>query len=275
MARTIQEIQAEIAAARQRQPGLTGLTSSSATSIVRLVEYVHAVCLFTLETLWDRFRAEVEATVAAAPVGTAEWYADRALEFQAGDQLVVLDNRVQYPAGSTGAKLITRAAAKETTTGKLLLKVAKAGPTPGTLASLSSQELTQARGYFDRIRFAGIRLEVVSREADRLRLTGEVYYDPLLDVATVQVAVRAAVNGYLANLDFAGEVYVSKLTDAIQAVAGVRDVRVLTVAARTGQVAPVLIPRVYETAAGYIVEEDAPGFTFLNTLQFLPDGPTS
>jgi hypothetical protein len=126
MARTIQEIQAEIAAARQRQPGLTGLASSSATAMFRLLEYVHAVCLFTLETLWDRFRIKVDATVAAAPVGTAEWYADRALEFQAGDQLVVLGNRVQYPAGSTGAKIIIRAAAKETTTGKLLLKVAKA-----------------------------------------------------------------------------------------------------------------------------------------------------
>jgi hypothetical protein len=272
MARSIAEIQATIAAARAAQPELAALTSPSATSTYRLLEYVQAVASWALETLWDRFRADVDYIVARAPAGTPEWYADQALLFQAGDTLTVVDNVIGYPPGSTGPKVITRAAAKENKqTGKLLIKVATDGVAPGTLAALSPAQLTQVRGYFDRKQFAGTKLEVVSRDADRLQLTGQVYYDPLLDVPLLQAAVRAAVRAYLANLDFAGQVYVTKLVDAMQAVPGVRDVLLSQAAARVGLTAPAAFPRLYETAAGYIVEEDLPGLTVLDTLQFVPD----
>lgn len=272
MARSIAEIQVAIAAARAARPELAALTSPSATSIYRLLEYVQAVASWALETLWDRFRADVDAIVARAPAGTPEWYADKALLFQEGDTLQVVDNVIGYAAGSTGAKVITRAAAKENKqSGKLLIKVARAGAAPGTLAALTAPQLTQVRGYFDRLQFAGTKLEVVSRDADRLQLTGQVYYDPLLNVPALQAAVRLAVATYLAKLDFAGQVYVAKIEDAIQAVPGVRDVLLTQVAARVGLAVPAIFPRIYETAAGYIVEEDMAGLTFLDTLQFVPD----
>ncbi|WP_162549668.1 hypothetical protein [Hymenobacter nivis] len=272
MARTIPQIQAAIAADRADRAELAALTSPSATALYVLVEYVVAVAQWAHETLWDRFQADVNAVVARAPVGTPGWYADRALQFQQGGTLQVLDNVIGYPVGSTGARVITRAAAKENKqTGKLLVKVAANGPTPGTLAALDAPTLTQVRGYFDRLQFAGTKLEVVSRDADRLQLTGQVYYDPLLNVPALQAAVRAGLAGYLATLDFAGQVYVAKLEDAIQAVPGVRDVLLTLAAARVGQVAPVPFARLYETAAGYIVEEDTVGLSFLDTLQFVPD----
>lgn len=272
MARTIDDIFQAIQATRAAQPELAPLTSPSATALHRLWAYVTAIALWAHETLWDRFRSDVDAIVARAPVGTAEWYADQALLFQAGDTLQVVDNVINYQPGSSGARVITRAAAKENKqSGKLLIKVAQDGATAGTLAALPADVLTQVRGYFDRKQFAGTKLEVVSREADRLQLVGDIYYDPLLNVPLLQAAVRAAVAGYLANLDFAGQVYVSKLVDAIQAVGGVRDVLVSSAAARVGQVAPVVFPRIYETAAGYIVEEDTAGLTFLDTLTFVPD----
>lgn len=272
MARSIADIQAAIAADRAARPELAPLTSPSATAIYRLIEYVVAVASWVLETLFDRFRADVDTVVARAPAGTPEWYADKMLLFQEGDTLAVVDNVLGYPAGAVGARVITRAAAKENKqTGKLLIKVAADGAAAGTLAPLTAPQLTQARGYVDRFQFAGTKLEIVSREADRLQLTGQVYYDPLLNVPALQLAVRAAVRAYLANLDFAGEVYMSKLVDAIQAVAGVRDVLLSTAAARVGLAAPAPFTRTYETAAGYIVEEDTAGLTFLDTLQFVPD----
>ena len=272
MARTLSEINTELAATQATYPALRGLTSPSATSVWGLLRFVVATCAQTLETLWDRFRTDVDGVVARAPAGTPDWYAARALLFQQGDTLTVLDNVISYPVNSTGPKVIARAAAKENKqTGKLLIKVAAAGPTPGTLAALDAPTLTQVKGYFDRLQFAGTKLEIVSRDADRLQLTGQVYYDPLLNLPAVQLAVRAALAGYLAALDFAGQVYVAKLVDAIQAVPGVRDVLLSTAAARVGQVAPLPFARLYETAAGYIVEEDLPGLTFLDTLQFVPD----
>ncbi len=272
MARPLQEITAELDTTKASYPVLAGLSSPSATSIWGLLRFVVATCTQTMETLWDRFRADVDGVVARAPAGTPDWYAARALLFQQGDTLTIVDNVIGYAAGNAGAKVIARAAAKENKqTGKLLIKVAAAGPTPGTLAALDSPTLTQVKGYFDRLQFAGTKLEIVSRDADRLQLTGQVYYDPLLNLPAVQLAVRAALAGYLATLDFAGQVYVAKLEDAIQAVPGVRDVLLSTAAARVGQVAPAVFARLYETAAGYIVEEDLPGLTFLDTLQFVPD----
>jgi hypothetical protein len=270
MARTIEQIFQAIQADQQARPELAGL-SPSATGVHRLFSYVAATAGWVLETLWDRFRADVDTIVARAPVGTPNWYADKALLWQSGDTLQVLDNVVSYAATATGPRLVTRATAKENPqTNRLFIKVAKDGATAGTLAALSNAELVQLRGYFDRIRFAGTRLEVVSREADRLQLEGEVYYDPLRDVATLQEAVRAAVLSYLGNLEFDGQVFVAKLQDAIQAVPGVRDVLLSRVAARVGNAAPVEFARVYETAAGYIVEEDRADQTFTDTLQFLP-----
>ena len=195
MARTISEIFASIQTARAADPTLSALTSPSATALHRLLAYLVAVALWTHETLWDRHRADVDAAIARAVPGIPKWYADQVLKFQLGDTLTVDDDGIRYPAGSTGARIVTRAVAKENDlTGKLFVKVAKKGATAGTLSSLSPAELTQVRGYLDRIRFAGTRLEVVSRAADRLRVTGEVYYDPLVDLPALKAAVRAAAD---------------------------------------------------------------------------------
>lgn len=274
MARSAQEIDTELAAAQATYPALAALTSPSATAVYRLWRFVVATCAQTLETLWDRHTADVDAIVARAAVGTPGWYADRAKEWQRnnGTLAVLPSGAIGYATDLPAARLITQATAKENAqTGKLFIKVAKAGATAGTLAALNNAELVEVRGYFDRIRFAGTRLEVVSRDADRLQATGIVYYDPLLDLAPVQAAVRAAAQAYLAALDFDGQVYVSKLTDYLQAVPGVRDVAPLQLAARVGTAAPLDFTRVYETEAGYIVLEDTPGAGLLDTLQFLPN----
>ena len=273
MARSIPTIQAEMAAARAARAELAGLSSPSATSIYRLFEFVVAGSIWAFEMILDRFRAEVATIISNAPAGTPMWYAARALEFQLDDELVILPSgKPGYGDGGTGARIVTRATAKEASTGKLFIKVAKDGPAPGTLAPLDElTELVQVRGYFDRLRFAGVRLEVRSREADRLRVTGTIYYDPLLPVAMMRANVISAITRYLGALEFDGLVYVTRLTDAIQAVAGVRDVAPLTVEARVGGFLK-SIPRAYETEAGYIVPEEMVNYTLLDTLTFAPDG---
>jgi hypothetical protein len=274
MARTLAEITADLDTAKASYPPLAPLNSLSATSIWTLLGFVVSTCAQTLETLWDRHTTDVNAIVARAAVGTPGWYADRAKEFQKNDGSLAVQpsGAIGYATANPAARIITQATAKEnSTTGKLFIKVAKAGTTAGALAPLSAAELVEVRGYFDRIRFAGTRLEVVSREADRLQVSGTIYYDPLLDVGTVQAAVVAAARAYLASLDFDGQVYVSRLTDYLQSVPGVRDVAPLALAARVGTSAPAGFGRVYETAAGYIILEDTPGAGLLDTLAFLPN----
>ncbi|QKG57017.1 hypothetical protein GKZ68_10490 [Hymenobacter sp. BRD128] len=274
MARTFAAITAELDTAKAGFPALAPLNSPSATSIWGLLRFIVATAAQTLETLWDRHTAEVDAIVARAAVGTPGWYADRAKEFQKDDGSLAVQpsGAIGYATNNPAARIITQATAKEnSTTGKLFIKVAKAGAVAGALAPLSAPELVEVKGYFDRIRFAGTRLEVVSRDADRLQVSGTVYYDPLLDVPTVQAAVLKAAQAYLASLDFDGQVYVSRLTDYLQAVPGVKDVAPLHLAARVGTAAPLAFDRLYETQAGYIILEDTPGAGLLNTLQFVPN----
>jgi hypothetical protein len=274
MARSIATIQAEMATARTASAELAGLSSPSATSIYRLFEYVVAASIWAFETILDRFQKEVDDTIARSPAGTPAWYADQALLFQLDDPLVVLPTgRPGYEVVNPNRRIVTRATAKEnTTTGKLFIKVAKDGSTPGTLAPLEVGEQVQFRGFVERIKFAGCRIQISSREADRLRVSTTVYYDPLLPVATVRANTVAAITNYLAALDFDGQVYVARLTDAIQAVPGVRDVAPLVVAARVGATLPVVFARVYETEAGYIVPEEMDPYTLADTLTFTPDG---
>lgn len=272
MARTTQEIFDTIQAEVTAEPVLSGLAAfASATGLARLWAYITAKILQLHEQLWERHKADVDAALAKAKPGTADWYAEQGLLFQLGDTLVADDDGIHYAAGSTGAKLITRASARvEELSGKLFIKVAKDGLQPGSLAPLSNAERTQVIAYYDRKGFAGVRKEIVSLPADMLKVVAAVYYDALIDVPALQLLVQAAVRGALAGLEFNGSLYLSRLQDAIQAVPGVKDVQLLTVSARvTGR--PVqTITRVYETVAGYIVEDTAAGSTLVDTIQYLP-----
>ena len=272
MARTIPQIQAAIATSRAGQPALAGLTSPSATALYRLIEYVVAVVLWGHETLYDRFRAEVDDIVARAPVGTPAWFVSQALLFQQNDTLVVLNNKLQYPPGSSGTRLVARAAAKENAAGQLTVKVAADGATPGTLRGLTEAERIQVFGYLDNIRPVGVKIVLSSREADRVQLSGAVYFHPLADLERqVKPAVRAALAAALAAVEFAGLLYVAKVEDAIQAVPNVSDVALAAVQIRLGNAPLETVVRVWDSPAGYLVEEDAPGLGWLDTLQFIPN----
>ena len=277
--RTLADIDASIQAARLASPELSALTTSpaSTTSIYRLLERSVAAAIWVFEGMLTRFQADIAELVHGAPVGTLKWYVDRALEFQANTDLTTLvarDNRVQYSPVDATKRLITRAAATETGN-KVILKVAKALNAAGGLQSLSQPERQQVQAYFDRLRPAGIQLEVASTPADRLRVAGSVYFNPLLDKTAVQAGVEAAIADYLAALPFNGLLLVSRLEDAIQAVPGVTDVALTDVRARVGTKVKDPFTRAYYAEAGYIVPEDDASSLLKDTIKYYPqDGTT-
>jgi hypothetical protein len=274
MARTIPVIYQSILDAIAAKPELAQLTSPSAVSIFRLIAYVVATVLWVHENIFDRHLSDVEAALARAKPGTTKWYADQVKKFQLGDTLLVDDEGIHYPADSTGLKLVTQATAKENAaTGQLFIKVATTdAAAPGGLRALTVPEQTQVFGFLNEIRYPGTRIVLVSRDADLLKVVGEVHYNPLLDLPTLKAAVKAAIQNYLLNLEFDGQVFKARIEDAIQSVPGVKDVLLAKVSARSGQLAPVLVTRVHETQAGYIIEDTATGAGFLDTLTFVPYG---
>ena len=90
-------------------------------------------------------------------------------------------------------------------------------------APLSAEELSRFSTYMQRIAPAGTRMTFVSKQSDRLRITAQVNYDPLLlnssgeritdGVKPVNIAVQEYIDGIL----YGGVFNKTKLVDAIQA----------------------------------------------------------
>lgn len=282
MARTIDAIQTEIINAIQADAELSALTSSSSVAIWRLITRVVAAALETEEQLNDVFRAELEQIAREAVPGTAAWLQQRALEFQynaVSPQVVqVVGGRVTYPVINEALRIITRAAVKEQSNGRVLVKVAKT--VANVLTPLTLTEKTSFEGYLSRIGFVGIPIDVTSQQPDRLRVSGlVVYYLREYNPATVKAAVIAAVDAYLESIssdNFNGVVVRSAIVDAMQLVEGV---------AQVGDASATFILRDIGTAipggntlinqreilAGYAITEDAVGYTLNDTITMTAD----
>jgi len=270
MARSITEISNQIIAEKERHSELNRLSSASAVAVWRLWVYITAVAIQFHEVVFDLFRKEVEDKIAARQAGTPSWYVARVREFQAGDQLQVVNGIATYPVEDPAKRIVTRSSYKEAQSGDGLLlqiKVAKGGI--GAEQPLTDEEVYQLETYLERIKFAGTKIQVVSLNGDRLRLTANVFFDGLYDMDVVRTSVNRAINSYLVNLDFDGMVYLNKIIDAIQKVPGVIDVSI-TSARIVISGESTYIDRVYETASGYMVEDDTPGSTFNDLITYTP-----
>ncbi|MBV6442762.1 MAG: hypothetical protein EPGJADBJ_04486 [Saprospiraceae bacterium] len=233
MARTIAEIQAQIIAAVEADATLSAqLTSTSVTAIWRLWTYIVAASVWTLETLFDSFKVETSALIAAQKPHTLRWYQAKALAYQHGGTLLEgsdqYDNASLTPDQIADMKIVAQAAAVEDPTNNaVVVKVAK--DDGGELEPLDGSETTAITAYFATIKDAGVKLLVRSVNADRLRIEVDVYYDATIlssDGArldgTDSEPVQTAVKAFLRAAPFDGEFVKAHLVDAMQVIEGVK-----------------------------------------------------
>lgn len=289
MARTITEIydamaaeKASLATLSALQPDLDtsqqlldDLATPSRVARWRLLLWVCAFAIWVHETLFDAHRAEVDALILAKEPGTTRWYADVAKRFQYGYDLAWDGTKYVYATNDEAARIVQRSACIESPgTLKTLIKVAKLDgdglPTP-----LATAELEAFEAYIDQVKVAGTDTQVLSLEADRLRIRYTVYYDPLVLDATggllVDAAVRPvdeAITAYIQDLPFNGTLVLSKLTDAVQNAQGVDD-PVLTLAEATYGTLPFApIADRYVARAGHMAID--PAFPLETEITYLP-----
>jgi len=74
MARSIEQINNEIIKAKESEPALAGLTSTSKVAIWRLWAYITAFVIYTLEQIFDQHKAEVLDALTQLKPHTARWY---------------------------------------------------------------------------------------------------------------------------------------------------------------------------------------------------------
>ena len=288
MARTISEIYLVIVAEKNNQSTintlqpavdseqklLSDITTPSNISVWRLFAYIIAIAIWIHEKLWDIFRAEIDAIVAAAVSGTAPWFQQQALLFQYGDSLVWLNSKFQYATIDTAKQIIKRSATIETG-GAVIIKVAKLiGETP---VKLETNELTAFRAFIASIKFAGTNVNIISYDPDKLKLILNIIYDPqvlasdgslLTDPGTFPV--EDAINDYIAGIEWDGTFNLTRLIDAIQAAQGVVDPILITAQGKSyNETSFTTIVQNYQSVAGYmIIDPDNP---LSGTLTYTPD----
>lgn len=231
MARTIEDIFNELLVAKEGQPELDSLNSTSRVAVWRLLLYIVAVGMWTLEKLFDLHLAEVRNAIATEKRGTVQWYAEMAKKFQYGDVLVAdqdyYDNTGADEDTVAAKKIVSYAVATESGS-SIRIKIAKINVEE--LAPLTVTELGAFQTYMHQIKYAGIFLSYVNSPADKLKLGLKIYYDPLVLDATGKridgtndTPVQDTIDDYLKNkIGFAGYYIPNELVDALQQVDGVK-----------------------------------------------------
>jgi hypothetical protein len=275
MARTVAVIKQQLIDQKNATPELSGLTSTSQTAIWNLWLFIQAVAINIFENLQDTYKTDIEAIAAAAIPNTDAWVQAKAFEWQSGDNIQLINLVPTYNVINSAKKIITRCSVKTDNNRICQIKVAKSDPA----TKLSSLELAGIQSYYSTIGNAGIAYNIVSDEADKIEIAADVYYDGQYS-DTIKDATNLALNNYLKNIPFDGVIYVSKIEDVFQSVTGIKDVKLTVINTRrnaqaygTGEVVYNLSTgtniRLYQTYAGYILEETTTSHTFSDTINYI------
>ena len=288
MARTLTVIYGSIVAEKNTMPTLSGLVPSvdnlpqlltdtgnspSTVAVWRLWAFIMAAAIWTFETIMDRFQALIVSIIAQTEPGTILWYQQQAFIFQYGISLVWLNGKWQYPSVNTAAQIVNRCAAIEQG-GGILIKAAIASGS--TINPLSTPQLNSLTSFYQKIKFAGPPLSVVSYAPDTLWIPYTVYYDPVADPIVVQAAVEAAINAYISQIsgvlipgDFNGVFDLNQLNEAILAVPQVTDTIPGNVQSTYGSLPYAPVVRKVALNAGYCIID--PSYPLSSTITYTAD----
>ena len=259
MARTVAQIQQSMIDTITSDDNLSNINSISKTAIWRLFTYVFAYCVYALEVIQDNVVLEIQTLIAKMKPHTQKWYAEKCKAFQYGYDLPadsdLYDNTGLTDTVVEASKIIKYVAVIDQERG-LRIKVAT-----GTdeITPLSTPQKNAFIEYLKRIKDAGVKIIVDSLPADLLKLSLQIYYDPLILTSdgsrvdgTNATPVQNAVKDYLKALPFNGVFVLEYLIDALQKIEGVEIPHVVTAQAKYGSLPYSTITVKYLPDAGYL-----------------------
>lgn len=214
----------------------------SRTSFINLMSAIIATSIWTLEVIFDDHKKETEILLRNQKVQRLKWYEQKALDFQYGHTLNDIfegekdyyDNINRTEDEVEEAKVVKKVSVNElppTDDNDIQMKIAGMD-NDGNLIQLSNDPATPYYdafvAYVNKVKGAGIYIEIINRIADKLKLDLRVYYDPLILTSTgKQVSggdsepVRDAVADFLkTGIDFDGILILNELVDKLQNVEG-------------------------------------------------------
>lgn len=232
MARSVDTIYADLIAKKESDSNLDVLNSTSKTAIWRLWLYILAYATNVLESLFDKHYTEVTSIITELKPHTMRWYRQKALAFQYGFDLIsdtdIFDNGTATEAQIEASKIIKYAAITEATTeSRLVLKIATED-SAGKLAPITAGQESAFIPYIEEIKDAGVAITVINYLPDILKLNLRIYYDPLVltstgvSIRTGKKPVEEALNEFMKELPFNGELVLNSLIDKLQKTEGVK-----------------------------------------------------
>lgn len=229
MSRTIKEIYNEAIGERNKRLELSEFASDSKMSIMNGITWTVAAIIHSFETLLDTFAVDISTAINSRVNGTPTFYADALLQYQKGDELSVREDGLAFGYANVDEtkRIITQVSYIESTDetnldSKLILKVATGEK--GKLSPLPSSELVPVNAYINKLRFAGTRIEVISREGDILIPRISVFYDGAVPESEIYEKIEDKLNAYIMQIPFDSSVYVSAVIEAIRGTDHVTDV---------------------------------------------------
>lgn len=248
MARTTKQIKTEITTAFMANETLANqygfeLGASfdvefSIVSLENILFEIVALALFVHEQFFDQHTLEVDYKFANQKAGTLPWYRTMALQFQYGFDLVpdtdVFDNSTANDDQIEASKIIKYAAVNEAEdSSRVILKIA--GEANGVLTDFDDPAQVEAiEAYINEIRVAGVQVTIINYKADQLYLNLRIKRDVLVLTDTGMnkkdgnYPVQEALQEFMKELEFNGELLLSALIDKLQLVPGVIDATLLS-----------------------------------------------
>ena len=276
MARTVAQIKQSMLDAKNADPTLSALTSTSQTAKWNLYYFIVASCIAIFEQLQDLFKVDLETIASTAAPSTPQWTRNKVLAFQTGD-VAELDTTtfvIEYPTITAANQILTRCAVVTAPNRTVLIKVAKSDPPE----PVSVGELAELQSYVETFNPAGIAFTLINEDSDKMEVAATIYYNGQYS-AVIQDNVEAALNNYMANLPFNGVISTQSVVDAIQGAEGVISLSLTRILVRRDTFAygaGVTLYNLstgvdsvqYQTYAGYVVEETTASHTFADTLTY-------
>jgi len=256
------------------QTFLSDLTTSSKVAVWRLIFWVVAVSIWSHEQIFDQHKAELIEIGNNLITGTKRWYKEQALKFQYGDSLIwdATKLKFEYSLLSAGVKVVKACSVREAN-GQIRIKIAKDDGSGG-LTPLTT-ELSSFTSYMNKIKFAGTNILITNINADDLKISMNIFYDPLLLKSTGEYILNAgifpvedAINEHLKNLPFDGTFNRTKFIDSIQSVVGVVDPQLISSEAKSGSNPYVSTGQNYIASAGYLVIDNA--YPLSSVINYMP-----
>lgn len=269
MARTKQEIIELIQAAIIANPTLAsiyGFTNPSfndefsLSSVEAQLCDVVAITTKTLEDVFDKHLKDIQDLIATKTPGTLFWYKQQALLFQFGHALEwdATNMRYSYAMTDESSRIIKLCAVAQSG-GFLTMKLAKLDSS-GSPEKLTPLELNAFKlNYMERVKYAGVIINYISDDADLMKLSLKVYYDPsilapdgslLTDPS--KYPVNDAVSEMLYLMPFNGKFNTTSLIDWLQQVPGVVNPLLIGCEARYGSNPYQPVVDYYMPYSGYI-----------------------